>query len=181
MEETIATTTAPIATTIVIERGTKRTEISTIRDVSFNPNYGKNGSYILHGTPTKSNPRGIWAIDRKVFENQAAAAMVPPIVWAEQIKGAKYTVNSQAVKQGDTYLNGKQGGVYNKDHFAILDTKIERSEASVKNDRNIMMNAFYSNMFAGGNGTSQSAPQLAKVEAIPATGEGNVEASEIEA
>ena len=162
-----------------IERGAKRTETSIIRNVTFNPNFGKDGSYILHGTPTKSNPKGIWAISKKVFENLAASAMVPTIVYAEQIKGAKYTVNSEFVKVGDAWKRGT--GVYSKDHFTTISTDLERSKASVEADRNIMLNAYYSAQFAGTLQNVQSSVAAPKAESVPVSHEGNESAEEIQA
>jgi len=156
--------------TVSIERGAKRTESSVIRNVTFNPNFGADGSYILHGTPTKSNPKGIWAISKKVFENLAASAMVPTIVYAEQIKGAKYTVNSEFVKAGDPWKRGT--GVYSKDHFTTISTDLERSKASVEADKTIMLNAYYSAQFAGTFNTVQSNVATPKAEIAPVV-EGN--------
>lgn len=162
--ETVNQTPARIA------KGTKRNEKAIIKDVTYNET---TDSFVLHTTATKSNPKGIWQLKAKVFKNFANAAMKPVIMYAKEIIGATFNIESVMVHEGDAWLRGE--GVYSKDHFTTVNQSIVRNALSLAEEKQAMYNAYYGAQFG--------APSVAteKVVAKVPVDEGNADADEIQA
>ena len=142
---------------------TNATEKLIIKDISLIENKEGQVSYVLHTTPSKTNPprngekESRFVLRERVFERLAKSKGLPMSLFAKDAIGGTYVVSTKAVKAGDKFLNGGEG-TYTKDHNAIVSQSIELSSLVIAEDRNAERNAYYASKYA--KGAVASAPVM---------------------
>lgn len=133
--------------------------MSTIKTVSYpikDIQLTQDGNLVIISTPTKSNPKGVYAFNANQTVRICQRAGVPHPLGLKHIVAldngtAKITFQEEECIAGQAWTNGKEGaelktGTYEKDWIKSSNHEVQLGFASKQTIGNVVINSMFSNM-----------------------------------